>query len=173
LYLPEIILEGAYTDLGLINGDRTLVGSAEGTKFYSTGINLKGSGSNLDSLIVESGIVHLYVNGNVLFDNHSEIMMKNNAKLFIYVMKRDVNPQWTVTYKGEGSLQEVFIYAPYSNVVFQNAGAGSLYGGIVGKDVTFHNQLTITQDPNLAGHFNPGGQVTQNTFDYTAYTWVK
>ncbi len=94
-----------------------------------------------------STITHLYVEGDVSIETNGVLTGSSDSYLYIYV-KGD----HTVTFKGAGAVNNVFIYAPESTVEWNNAQHGELNGGIVGETVHLFNHTTITYNPDMANY---------------------
>ena len=116
--------------------------------------------------VTGSGIVHMYVEGDIVLDTNSRFNVDSTAKLYIYVIgKRNV------TLQGNGAQNNVFLYAPDSDIVWNNAQPNNdFYGAMIGNSVTLFNQLTIRHNPDMVNDIEldtTGAGVT-----FTGYKWI-
>lgn len=119
----------------------TIVGDGIVHMYVNGNINLK----NASLRIPDKGIVHMYVNGNINFETNSQLDVASGATLFVYVIG-----ERTITFSGSGSQHNVFLYAPDSTIVWNNAQPSAVFNGaIIGNNVTLHNQLNITYNSLL------------------------
>lgn len=129
--------------------------------YYSTGINLQN-----EIIRVTSGVVHLFVDGNVDVGPNSALTANVGAKLYIYV-----HGDRTVELWGSTSNNNVYIYAPDSDISWNNANpTGSIFGGLVGENVMIREQVTIIHNPDMANDFY--FDTSNEGINFTGYKWI-
>jgi hypothetical protein len=107
-----------------------------------TGLTPNGTKPNL--------VVHLYVEGDITVDTQSYFDVDPNALLFIYVIG-----ERTIEFSGAGIPSRVYLYAPESDIVWQNAQPSTIVnGGMVGKNVNVSENVTITHNKGLGDYAN-------------------
>ena len=116
--------------------------------------------------VVGNGIVHMYVYGDIDIQTQGSFNVASTAKLYIYVIG-----ERTVKLSGRGAQNNIYLYAPDSHIMWNNAQPDNkFYGSIVGRTVELHNQILIEYNPDLVNDVDldkSGVGVT-----YTGYTWI-
>lgn len=79
---------------------------------YTKSITLK----NTSIKITGSGVVHMYVDGNINLETSSSFDVADDAKLYIYVIGTR-----TVKLIGNGAQNNIFLYAPDSDILWNNS----------------------------------------------------
>lgn len=167
LVLPDVVIpddEDIDDDLGLIDVTLNLPITSNSSKeyvYYSNGINIQNE--NL-TVVEEDAVVHLFVEGDINIDTNSALTAVESAKLYVYV-----KGSYTIEFKGNISNNNVYIYAPESDITWNNAG-GSFFGGLVGNNVAIANQATITHNPDMANDFYP--DMSNEGINFTGYRWI-
>jgi hypothetical protein len=141
--------------------------------YYATGIDLK---NELISVVDTTGVtpvgskpnvvVHLYVEGDINIETNAIFNVADHTMLYIYV--KGVH---TVKLSGNGAQNNVFIYAPDSDIIWNNAQtSGLIFGGLVGNNVTITNHVNVAHNPLMANYSNLN---TSNVgITYTGYKWI-
>ena len=124
-------------------------------------INLKNSTLTVSG----SGIIHLYVDGSITLDTRSSISAEN-ALLYIYVIGKG-----EVRWAGAGEKSSIFIYAPDSKLVFQDAGGNTyVFGALIGNEIELHNDITIEHNKDMVNNIDL--DTTGEGVNFVGYTWV-
>lgn len=141
--------------------------------YYATGLDLKKAALNI---VDNTGlpykdakpnvVVHFYIEGDISVDTNAMLTSDESAFLYIYVKGKH-----TVTFTGAGKQNNVYIYAPESDIIWNNAQTkDSFVGGLVGYNVTLTNQLTIVHNKNLKSYSDL--DTTNVGINYTGYKWI-
>ncbi len=109
------------------------------------------------------GIVHLYISGPLSITGSGKIDVKAGTELYIYVIGNH-----RVTFKGSSAAGNVFLYAPDSEVIFDNAGL-TYRGSVIGRTVQIFNNMTIIHAPTMFNNVNLDR--TYLGITYTGYIW--
>lgn len=142
--------------------------SAKGTPKYIKADSISIKQGKLS--IVGDGIVHLYVvKGNIDIETQAQIYVDVASKLYIYVIPPLTEPK-TVKFSGSGSLNSLFLYAPESNVEWNNAQAGDIFGAIIAKTVEIHNFTKIKYNGDLITDVDL--DTSGVGVNYEGYIWV-
>ncbi len=165
IFPPILIPETFDLTYTTISSSTTINSSSTAPIYVSVGsINL---GNNQTINITGDGIVHMYVNGNITFGTRSSFDVSSNALLYVYVIGNR-----TISLSGRGSQNNVFIYAPDSNINFNNASPHmEFYGAIIADTIDLHNQLTIRHNPAM--HNLIELDISNIGVEYTGYTWYE
>ena len=147
----------------IINSEKTISSTSTAPKYVSVGsINIK----NCEINITGNGIVHMYVDGNIKLDTNSRFDVASTAKLYVYVIGNR-----NITLIGNGNQNNIFLYAPDSDISWNNAQpSNDFFGAIIGKTVTLHNQLSIRYNPDMVNDVDLDTTGVGVTF--TGYTWI-
>ena len=142
---PPILYNFTYEK---IDTDQTI--PAAGTPIYVRvgSIDLK----NETITIASNRIVHMYVFGNINMETDSRFDVPPTSRLYIYVVG-----ERTIKLSGNGSQNNVFLYAPDSNIEWNNAQPNNdFFGSIIGNSVTLHNKLTIRHNSDMVNDVEIG-----------------
>jgi hypothetical protein len=158
---PAIPFDSIY---GIINSNETIPTTTGTPKYISVGsIDLKNASINISG----DGVVHMYVDGNINLETNARFNVSTNAKLYIYVTGNR-----TIKLTGNGTQSNVFIYAPDSDITWNNAQPnGDFYGALIGNNVYLQNQLTIRHNPDMVNDVNI--DKTGTGISFTGYKWIE
>lgn len=160
--IPKIDYDETHGEIDLKNDSLTIPSSdVKPTYVYADSITIK----NGEILVTGNGVVHMYVNGDINLDTGSKFNIAKDAKLYIYVIGKR-----TITFTGDGAQNNVFLYAPDSNITWNNAGSGDFFGAIIGDTVLLHNKTKIKHNPDMVNEVDLDTTGAGATF--TGYTWV-
>lgn len=163
-------IDGSTTNTGVTvidkNGNVTTlkeVNDAGPIHIKGNSLDVSGNGSNLE---IVGGPVHLYLDGDLTIGTQGEFNVHSEGKLYIYIMG-----EHHVEFSGAGSYHGVFVYAPESEVSFQNAQPNMEFeGAIIGKKVILKNNLTFKYNKDMISGVNLD---TSNVGVWNAgYTWI-
>lgn len=127
------------------------------------------TGNNIKIKVTGNGVVHMYVHGDIeLGGGNSSFDVDITAKVYIYVIPTKPNPQ--VVFRGAGNQNNIFLYAPDSEVIWNNAGAGDFFGSVIGNTVTLHNHSLIEHNPEMEDEVDLDD--TNIGIKYTGYKWI-
>lgn len=117
--------------------------------------------------ITGNGIVHMYVNGDITLGTNSMFDVAPNAKLYVYVTGNR-----TVTLIGNGNQNNIFLYAPDSDISWNNAQpSNDFFGAIIGNSVTLANQLSIRFNPDMVN--GVALDTTGVGVTFSGYSWIE
>lgn len=141
----------------------TISSNSSAAKYVHAGnITIK----NNEFRVTGDGVVHMFVEGDINLDTNARFAVASTAKLYIYVVGNR-----TLYLKGNGAQNNIFIYAPDSEVIWNNAQPNNdFYGAIIADSVTLFNQLTIRHNPDMVDDVDldtSGAGVT-----FTGYKWI-
>ena len=156
---PAISYDHVYS---VITTNLTITSDENNPKYvYATGVTLQ----NETVTISGNGVVHLFVDGDIDMGTNSRFNAPT-GKLYIYVIGNRTVKLW-----GAGSQNNVYIYAPDSDISWNNAQPNNyLFGGLIGKTITLHNQLKIEHNPEMVNQIDLDSGAIGVT--YTGYTWI-
>ena len=174
LIFPPIVLPPDRTptaipynlELGNIAVDTTVqpINSSEDAPTYVSTGSIYRQNNTID--VIGKGVVHMYVSGNITMATNSKFNVSDYAKLYVYVVG-----ERTVSLSGNGSQNNIYLYAPDSHIEWNNAQpSNDFFGTIIGKTVTLHNQLTIRYNPDMVNEVDLDTTGVGATF--TGYTWI-
>lgn len=184
IVLPQIVLPSMYNhDFGNtinLNGDqislpmsghmplRTDRGVSE-FYYHANDITMKNGGlRGVDNTGADGvgTIIHLYVEGDIDLDTNSYITSDEHTYFYVYV-----KGEHTVSLIGSGMGQNVYLYAPDSDIIWSSAQPNlSLIGGIVGKNVELKNQLEISHNSGMSTYSEL--DVSNVGIEFTGYKWI-
>jgi hypothetical protein len=156
LYFPPIVPPLTYNQtFPAITSDTTLsTTTGLSSYFYATGI----SGNSTTITVTGKGDAHLYIDGNIDMGPHAGFVTQENSRLYVYVIGNR-----TVNLRGTGTDNQVFIYAPDSNVEWQNANSHRLLGSIIANTIILHNHTSVVYNGGLSSNVN---------LDRRNYIWI-
>ena len=185
IMLPEVELLPVYnqqfmspidSDISLPASGQIPMSTVDGINvynYYATGLDLK---NETLSIVDTTGVtptngkpnvvVHIYVEGDINIETNALFDVDEHAMLYIYV-----KGTYSVKLSGNGAQNNVFIYAPDCDIVWNNAQpSGIIFGGLVGNNVTISNHVNITHNPLMSNYSNLN---TSNVgITYTGFKWV-
>lgn len=111
-------------------------------------------------------IIHLYVEGDIDMNTNSYFTSDEHTYFYVYV-----KGEHTVNLIGNGMANNVYIYAPDSDITWSSAQPNMDYiGGIVGKNVLLKNQLRISHHSGMSTYSEL--DVSNVGIEFTGYKWI-
>jgi len=174
LYFPPIVPPNTFSQTyNIINNNVTISTGGTSTSpgsvvsIKANSISLKNKSFNVTGY----GIVHLYVYGNIDMQTNSSFNVASGAKLYIYVIENKTNVPTTVKLIGNGAQNNIFLYAPDSEVIWNNSQPNNgFFGSIIGYTVVLMNKLTIVHNPGMVDGI--AVDITSSGIKYSGYNWI-
>lgn len=186
IVLPSVELPSDFADtfgdINRNNNDLELPGSSDSPQVVTA--EAEEYFYHADSVKIKNGyikavndgskkiIVHLFIEDDststdpiLLIDTNGYLDSDDNALFYVYIKS-----ERPVLNKGSGASNNVYIYAPTSDITWNNANGASFNGGLVGKNIMVHNHTDITHNADFEEYFQL--DTSDVGIIFTGYNWV-